>query len=62
MKVTPLRAIRKKCLDCSGGSRKEVRECPCRDCPLYLYRLGHNPNGARIKKNSPLNEEFLERN
>ncbi len=43
MKLTPLKAIRKKCLDCSGGSRAEVRECTIPDCSLYLYRLGKNP-------------------
>jgi len=42
-KMTPLKAIRKKCLDCSGYSKKEVRECPIIDCPLYPYRMGKNP-------------------
>lgn len=26
--LTPIRAIRLKCLDCSGGSFKEAAECP----------------------------------
>ena len=43
MKLTPLKAIRRKCLDCSVGSRAEVRECVIPGCPLYLYRLGKNP-------------------
>ena len=43
MKLTPLKAIRAKCLDCSGRSRAEVRECVIPGCPLYLYRLGKNP-------------------
>ena len=42
--LTPLRAIRAKCLDCSAGSAKEVRECVMLDCPLYPYRLGKSPN------------------
>jgi len=33
-----LSAIRKKCLDCSGGMRNEVRDCRIKDCPLYKYR------------------------
>lgn len=41
-KLTPLRAIRAKCLDCSG-SVAEVRACPCGSCPLFRYRLGHRP-------------------
>ena len=44
MKQTPLKAIRSKCLDCCCGSAKEVRLCPAPDCPLYLFRYGHNPN------------------
>jgi hypothetical protein len=43
MKVTPLKAIRLHCLDCSGGSTKEVRLCVISDCPLYPYRFGRNP-------------------
>ena len=42
--LTPLRAIRAKCIDCSDGSMKEVRECVMLDCPLYPYRLGKSPN------------------
>lgn len=42
-KTTPLRAIRAKCLDCSCGQIKEVRECPRTICELYPYRLGHDP-------------------
>ncbi len=42
-KLTPMRAIRAKCLDCSGWSAHEVRLCPMEQCPLYIYRDGHNP-------------------
>ena len=42
--LAPLRAIRAKCVDCSAGSMKEVRECVMLDCPLYPYRLGKSPN------------------
>ena len=41
--MTPLKAIRLKCLECSAGSIKEVRLCPVRNCELYQYRMGHNP-------------------
>lgn len=37
---SPLKAIRAKCLDCSGGSAQEVRLCPVKDCPLFAYRMG----------------------
>lgn len=36
--VTPMKAIRAKCIDCSGGEKKEVRECPIRS-----YRMGKRP-------------------
>jgi len=38
--VTPLRAIRTYCLQCSGDSPSEVRFCSIADCPLFGYRLG----------------------
>ena len=36
-----LKAIRKKCLDCSGSVKKEVDECNLTTCPLYPYRSGN---------------------
>lgn len=45
MKVyTPLKAIRRKCLDCCSGQIVEVRECPVKDCTLWPYRMGHRPD------------------
>jgi hypothetical protein len=41
---TGLRAIRRHCLDCSGGSPAEVKDCRHKICPLWPYRLGRNPN------------------
>ena len=41
--MTPLRAIRKKCLDFCAGQASEVKLCPCIDCTLHPYRLGRNP-------------------
>lgn len=43
-RMTPLKAIRAKCLDCSCGSAAEVRECVIPTCPLFPFRMGHNPN------------------
>jgi hypothetical protein len=49
MKVLrPLRAIRAKCLECSGGSVPEVRLCGMQDCPLWPYRMGRNPQRAGL--------------
>ena len=40
--LTCLRAIRLKCLDCSGGSHSEVRQCAVEACPLYPFRAEPN--------------------
>lgn len=37
------RAIRAKCLDCSGGFPPDVRNCVIPSCPLYPFRLGRSP-------------------
>lgn len=42
--MTPMKAIRAKCLDCCCGSSNEVRLCTATGCPLYEFRLGKNPN------------------
>ena len=47
---TPVQAIQKKCIDCSGGSLAEVRNCELTDCPLHIFRMGKNPNRRSRKK------------
>ena len=46
--MTPMKAIRAKCLDCCCNSSNEVRLCAVEKCPLYPYRFGKNPNRAGI--------------
>jgi hypothetical protein len=41
-----LQAIKRKCLDCSGASKSEVRNCAFKDCGLHPFRQGTNPNRA----------------
>lgn len=41
--MSTLKAVRAFCLECCGGSYKEVKLCPAQRCPLYAYRLGHRP-------------------
>lgn len=41
--MTPMKAIRAKCLDCCCGSALEVRLCPVEKCPLHLLRFGKRP-------------------
>lgn len=40
--MTPLKAIRSKCLDCMCGEANEVKLCESTDCPLYNFRFGKN--------------------
>ncbi|MBP3897147.1 MAG: hypothetical protein J6D57_04845 [Mogibacterium sp.] len=42
-KLTPIKAIRAKCVDCSGGELREIRECPMTKCPIWPYRMGKRP-------------------
>jgi hypothetical protein len=35
-----LKAIRRRCLDCSGASSNEVRDCRIKSCSLHPFRLG----------------------
>ncbi len=46
--MTPMKAIRQKCLDCCYWSSKEISLCPAEGCPLWPYRSGHNPARAGI--------------
>lgn len=41
---SPISAIRKHCVACSGGGRKEVAECNIYHCPLFPYRFGVMPD------------------
>ena len=43
MILTPVKAIRAKCLDCCCGHPSEVRICTASKCPLYPYRMGTRP-------------------
>lgn len=41
--LTPLKAIRAKCMDCCCGQAKEIKLCNMKNCPLYPYRMGKRP-------------------
>ncbi len=58
---TPIKAIRKYCIECSGYQLKEIRDCTCTECPLYPYRMGTRPSQDTIdtlKKNYQKNHEL----
>lgn len=57
--VTPIKAIRAKCLDCCCGQAKEVRLCPSVDCLLHVYRMGKNPSRKGIGGRKPIKTDKI---
>lgn len=49
-KLTPVKAMRAKCLDCCCNMATEVRECQLKDCPLHPYRMGSRDADKTIAK------------
>ena len=51
-----LLTIRAKCIDCAGGSKREVALCPVYTCGLHPIRSGRdpdpNPNTGFAKKDA----------
>ena len=41
--MSPLKALRLRCLDCCIGSAHEVKHCGAVKCPSWPFRLGQNP-------------------
>ena len=41
--MSPLKALRLRCIDCFGGCVTSVRCCTATDCPSWPFRLGHSP-------------------
>ena len=57
----PLSAIRLFCLECQGGSLSEVKECICKDCQLYPFRMGKG-FGKRPKEKKEIKKELTDEN
>lgn len=49
--LTPVKAIRKHCVECMGFSPYEVRKCTAENCALYPYRLGTRPDSKEDAEN-----------
>jgi len=41
--MSPLQAMRARCLDCCAGQANEVAVCPVVECPAWPFRMGTNP-------------------
>jgi len=48
--LTPVKAMRAKCLDCMCGVSNEVKLCTIPECPIYPYRFGRRPEGSYKKR------------
>ena len=49
--LTPKKAVRLRCLDCSGFRYTDVKNCKRSDCVLFTYRLGKGrPSVKLIRK------------
>lgn len=57
-RLTPIKAIRAKCMNYCCWSKQEVKLCPTKDCPLYPYRMGRNPYIVRGAKNEYRDDDF----
>jgi hypothetical protein len=58
---SPMKAIRLKCLDCCCEQYDEVKTCSALDCPLWMFRLGINPNCGDNQLNPFLQRSFFEK-
>ena len=43
MDLTPMKAIRLKCLECANFQWSEIKNCNIEDCALWIYRSGKKP-------------------
>lgn len=54
-----LTAIRANCMECSGGSKKEVRYCKITYCKLYPYRCDMRKKDDLEEQNQQLELELI---
>lgn len=60
-KLTPLKAIRLKCLDCCCGSSREVSLCSATKCPQWPLRFGKNLSRKKITLSDQQKLELIAR-
>lgn len=48
--LTPIKAIRAKCMDCTCNQPKEIRECSITSCALWPYRMGKRPSKQQLEE------------
>ncbi len=47
--LTPIKAIRAKCMDCTCNQPTEIRECRITSCALWPYRMGKRPSKRQLE-------------
>ena len=57
----PVKVFRRFCLDCTGGDRVYIQDCPAGNCPCYPYRFGKNPALIGKRKSSGAGMEALKK-
>jgi hypothetical protein len=59
---TPLRAIERYCLNCSGGCKKDRKNCQHVNCVLHPFRQGRNANRAATPEQREIKAARLKAN
>jgi hypothetical protein len=54
--TNPVKAIRRKCLDCCCGQVAEIDNCPVHRCALWPFRSGSNPFRSQRENNNPFQD------
>lgn len=58
---SPLKQIRRFCLDCMGGSSMEVSRCCAYDCRLWDFRFGQRRATSAAKRPDLMDREAVRR-
>ena len=58
---SPLKQVRKFCLECHRGSTKSVRYCHSTDCSLWYLRFGKYP-GTFVRGNGKKSAQLFDKN
>jgi hypothetical protein len=60
-RMSPLKALRARCIDCCAGSRHEVRLCTAVTCPAWPFRMGANPYRTKRELSEEERSELRQR-
>lgn len=52
VELTPLKAIKKFCLECMGFQQPEIERCTAPACPLFPFRTGDAHTVSQERRNA----------